>query len=164
MADTFGFSLNDAKRIGKAVRLVERDEPRQQLGGQNDAAISRGVRLLLAKHESTAGWDKETTAVVTIYNGDPVASAVTVVARNQFVTFPSDTACTQHWVALGHNGWGWQAVSRERACSGTCSMDWAGVDFSVMPGYEATATQVLGHIEGCIKWLNVTTCSTSTTG
>jgi hypothetical protein len=162
VADTFGFSLNDAKRIGKAVRLIERDEPRQSLGGPNDAAISRGVRLLIAKHESTAGWAKETTAVVTVYNGDPIASAITVVAHNQFVTFPTNTACTQHWVALGHNGWGWQAVSRERACSHTCSMDWAGVDFSGLPNYAQTATQVLGHEAGCIKWFNVTTCSTST--
>lgn len=157
MADTFGFSLNDAKRIGKAVRLIERDEPRQSLGGPNDAAISRGVRLLIAKHESTAGWAKETTAVVTVYNGDPVESAMTMVARNQFVTFPDGTACTQHWVALGHNGWAWQAVSRERACAHTCSMDWAGVDFSVIPGFDAAKVQLLGHGSSgpCMQWYNV---------
>ena len=160
---TFGFNLEDAKRIGRAVRLVERDEPRQELVGDQASVVSRGVRLLLAKHEGASGWPKETTAVLTVYNGDPLASAVTVVANNQFVTFPTGTACTQHWVALGHNGWGWQAVSRERACSGTCSMDWAGVDFSAMPGYQATATQVLGHEAGCIKWLDVATCATSTT-
>jgi len=161
---TFGFNLEDAKRIGRAVRLVERDEPRQELVGDQAGVVSRGVRLLLAKYAATSQWTKESTAVVTVYNGTTLASAVTVVAHNQFVTFPSNTACTHHWVALGHNGWGWEAVSRERACTETCSMDWAGVDFSVMPGYAATATQVLGHIEGCIKWLNVTTCSTSTTG
>jgi hypothetical protein len=158
VADTFGFSLNDSKRIGKAVRLVERSEPRQQLGGQNEAAISRGVRLLIGKHEGSNGWAKETTAVVTIYNGDPIASAVTVVARNQFVTFPTSADCTQHWVALGHNGWGWQAINRERACTTTCSMDWAGVDFSAFPGFDEDKIQLLGHNTSgpCLLWYDVT--------
>lgn len=159
---TFGFNLDDAKRIGRAVRLVERDEPRQELVGDQAGVVSRGVRLLLAKYESASQWSKGSSAVVTIYNGSPISAAMTMVANNQFVTFPSNTACTHHWVALGHNGWGWEAISRERACTGTCSMDWAGVDFSAMPGYSANATQVLGHIEGCIKWLDVTTCATST--
>ena len=172
MADTFGFSLNDAKRIGKAVRLIERDEPRQSLGGPTDAAISRGVRLLIAKHESTAGWAKETTAVVTVYNGDPIASAMTMVASNQFLTFSTTTACTQRWVALGHNGWGWYAVSQEKACTATCSMDYAGVDFAALPGFDRTKIQLLGHSSGTtasdstdcvsIRWYDITTCSTST--
>lgn len=162
MADTFGFSLNDAKRIGKAVRLIERDEPRQSLGGPNDASISRGVRLLIAKHESTAGWAKETTAVVTVYNGDPIASAVTVVARNQFLTFSTTTACTQRWVALGHNGWGWYAVNQERVCTATCSMEVSGVDFSTLPGYQPTATQMIGHVAGCIQWFDIAACAAST--
>lgn len=162
MADTFGFSLTDAKRIGRAVRLVERDEPRQDLSGEKDATLSRGVRLLIAKHESTAGWAKETTATVTVYNGDPLASAITVVARNQFLTFSTSTACTQRWVALGNNGWGWYAVSQERACTATCSMERSGVDFSALPGFVANQVQLLGHdASACLKWYSVTTCSTA---
>lgn len=169
--ETYGFSLNDCKRIGKAVRLVERDEPRQQLGGSNEAAISRGVRLLIAKHESTAGWAKETTAVVTIYNGDPFASALTVVAHNQFLTFSTTTACTQRWVALGNNGWGWYAISQEKACTSTCSMDYSGVDFGAVPGFDSSKIQLLGHGAGstatdstaCVslQWYDITTCSTA---
>jgi len=164
VADTFGFSLNDAKRIGKAVRLIERDEPRQSLGGPNDASISCGVRLLLAKHEGTDGWAKETTAVVTVYNGDPIAPAMTMLARNQFLTFSTTTACTQRWVALGHNGWGWYAVSQERVCAATatCSMEVSGVDFSTLQGYQPTATQMLGHAAGCIRWFDIATCATAT--
>ena len=172
MADTFGFTLNDSKRIGKAVRLVERDEPRQQLGGQNEAAISRGVRLLIGKHEGSNGWAKETTAVVTIYNGDPIVSAVTVVAHNQFLTFSTTTACTQRWVALGNNWWGWYAVNQEKACTSTCSMDYAGVDFAALPGFSRAKIQLLGHNSGTtasdstdcvsIRWFDIATCSTST--
>lgn len=171
MADTYGFSLNDAKRIGKAVRLVERDEPRQQLGGQNDAAISRGVRLLIAKYESTTPWEKATTATVTIYNGNPLVSAVTIVAQNQFLTFSTSTACTQRWVALGHNGWGWYAVAQEKACTATCSMEYSGIDFSGLPNFDQTKIQILGHGSGTtasdstdcvsIRWYDITDCSTA---
>lgn len=164
MADTFGFSLTDAKRIGRAVRLVERDEPRQDLSGEKDATVSRGVRLLLAKHEGTAGWPKETTATVTVYNGDPLESAITVAATNQFVTFPTSDDCTHHWVALGNNGWGWYAVSRERACPDDCTMDWAGVDFAAIPQFDDTKTQLLGHELGCLKWIDTIECITAAGG
>jgi len=164
VADTFGFSLNDAKRIGRAVRVVEREGARQDLTGEKDGTVSRGVRLMLAKHESINGWAKGTTATVTVYNGDSLSSAITVAASNQFVTFPTNTACTQHWVALGNNGFGWFAVSRERACSGTCSMDWAGVDFSAMPNFDADKIQLLGHSSSdpCLQWYDITTCGTAT--
>jgi hypothetical protein len=163
VADTFGFSLTDAKRIGRAVRLVERDEPRQDLSGEKDATVSRGVRLLLAKHEGTAGWPKETTATVTVYNGDPFESAITVVAHNQFLTFSTTTQCTQRWVALGNNGWGWYAINQEKACTATCSMDWAGVDFSAMPNFDADKIQLLGHNSSgpCLQWYDILTCSTA---
>lgn len=161
MADTFGFSLNDAKRIGKAVRLVERDEPRQQLGGQNDAAISRGVRLLIAKKESTSSWATGTTAVVTIYNGDTLASAVTVVARNQLLHIGTSQTCDSRWLALGHNGWGWYAIAQRRDSTATCTMEVLGVDFSTVANYQSTATQILGHESGCIKWVDVTNCTTA---
>ena len=155
---TYGFSDGDAKRIGRVVRSTEKHPHTIRLQSPVAEGAAPGVRLLIAKLEGASGWAKQTTAVVTIYNGDPVASAVTVVARNQFVTFASGTACTQQWVALGHNGWGWQAVSRERACDGTCSMDWAGVDFSVIPGFEATKVQLLGHSSSgpCMQWYSVT--------
>jgi hypothetical protein len=162
VADTFGFSLSDAKRIGRAVRLVERDEPRSDLSGERDATLSRGVRLLIAKLESTAGWPKETTATVTVYSGDSLSSAITVVARNQFVTFSTTTECTQRWVALGNNGWGWYAINQERACTATCSMEHSGVDLSGVPGFDSTKIQMLGHDSTgpCLQWYSVTTCST----
>ena len=163
MADTFGFSLSDSKRIGKAVRLVERDEPRQQLGGQNEAAISRGVRLLIGKHEGSNGWATGSTALVTVYNGAPgsVASAVTVVAYNHYIKFSSDTDCTSRWVALGNNGFGWLPVNSQSDC-GTCVSEVGGVDFKYFPGYARTSEQILGHDNnGCIKWFDTVTCATA---
>ena len=169
---TYGFSEEDSKRIGKAVRLTERHVGKDSLSGPSAERGGIGVRRLIGKHEGSNGWAKETTAVVTIYNGDPIVSAVTVVAHNQFLTFSTTTACTQRWVALGNNGWGWYAVNQEKACTSTCSMDYAGVDFAALPGFSRAKIQLLGHNSGTtasdstdcvtIRWFDITTCSTST--
>jgi hypothetical protein len=115
MANAYGFSADDAKRIGRAVRVVERLPPQLQNTGPATPEVSRGVRLLLAKHEGSNGWAVNASAVVTIHNGTPgsVASASTIVAYNQFLRIPasSGTAAGDDWVALGHNGFGWYAVS-----------------------------------------------------
>lgn len=159
---TYGFSSEDAKRIGAVVRQVEGDRTGRRIGAGGGSGATAGVRLLLAKHEGTAGWSKGSTAVVTIHAGDTIASVETMVARNHFVSFATVTACTQRWVALANNGFGWYVVNRERACTATCTTEVAGVDFSLVPGYVATATQILAHEAGCIKWLNTTTCATAT--
>lgn len=162
MAGAYGFSEGDAKRIGKAVRLVERIGPLSERSGQQESVLSRGVRLLIGKHEGSAGWAVGSSAVVTVHNGSPIASAMTVVAHNQFLTIPSGTACTSRWVALGHNGWGWYAVAREPTCTGTCSMTVAGIDFSIVPEYAADKIQLLGHsAAGCLRWYSITTCATA---
>lgn len=158
----YGFSEGDAKRIGRAVRRVERNDFRIKLGGPNDQGAAPGVRLLLAKHAGTS-WPTESTAVVTIYNGEPgsVASALTVVAYNHYIEFGTDTACTNRWVALGHNGFGWLAIDSQSDC-GTCVSEAGGIDFRALPGYQKTTEQVLGHDGGgCIKWFDTTTCATT---
>ena len=172
MANAYGFSADDAKRIGRAVRVVERLPPQLQNTGPATPEVSRGVRLLLAKHESSNGWAVNASAVVTIHNGTPgsVASASTIVAYNQFLTIPGGTACTTRWVALGHNGFGWYAVAREPVCTSTCTMAVAGIDFSALPGYASNAIQLLGHsgstatdatVCAALQWYSITTCSTA---
>ena len=158
----FGFNENDAKRIGKAVRLAERNPSKPDLGQPDYGGRSPGVRLLIGQH-SGSSWASGSTAVVTVYNGPPggVASAVTVVAYNHYVRFASDTNCTNRWVALGHNGFGWIAIDSQSDC-GTCVSAVGGVDFRVFPGYSRTTEQVLGHdTSGCIKWFSTTTCATA---
>ena len=173
---TFGFSEGDAKRIGKAVRVVERLPSQFENTGPLNPEVSRGVRLLIGQVESTAGWAKGSTAVVKVYTGTNPASAMTVVARNQFLTFSTSTACTQKWVALGHNGWGWYAVAQEPVCTATCTMEFAGIDFSALPNFNASTIQLLGHNQAqthtagtdaycsnvaSLRWYDVTTCSTA---
>jgi hypothetical protein len=165
---TYGFSEGDSKRIGKAVRLVERMGSLSETRGQSAPEVSRGVRLLLAKHDGTNGWAVGASATVTVHNGQPMASALTVVAYNQFLTFSTTDGCTTRWVALGHNGFGWYAIAREPDCTATCSMTLAGINFAALPGYSAGTIQLLGHsaadtttnATACasIQWYSITTC------
>ena len=170
----FGFNQNDAKRIGRAVRVVERLGAGSETSGPQNAEVSRGVRLLLAKHEGSAGWAVGASAVVTVHNGSPIASAMTMVAYNQFLTMSSGTACTSRWVALGHNGWGWYAVAREPTCTSTCSMTIAGIDFAALPNFDGGKIQLLGHNKAqtatagtdaycsnvaSLRWYDLTTCA-----
>lgn len=159
----FGFNENDAKRIGRAVRAVERDPTKVRLGGPDADGAAPGVRLLIAKHEGT-GWPTGSTAVVTLYNGDvpsSVASAMTMVAYNHYIKFSTDPNCTVRWVALGHNGFAWHPVDSQGDC-GTCVSLIGGVDFRVFPGYANTSVQMLGHDSGgCIRWYDVFTCATA---
>lgn len=172
----FGFSERDARRIGRAVRVVERMDSVTDTSGPATPEVSRGVRLLLAKHESTSGWAKGTTAMVTVYNGQTLASALTVVAVNQFVTFPTNTACTSQWVALGHNGWNWYVLNQNQTCTATCSMTYGGIDFSALPNFDSGKIQLLGHNQAqtatagtdaycsnvaSLRWFDITTCSTA---
>lgn len=160
---TYGFSEGDAKRIGKVVRLVERGPDKVRLSGPSADGAAPGVRLLIGQH-SGSSWATGSTAVVTVYNGAPgsVASAVTVAAYNHYIPFGSDTNCTNRWVALGHNGFGWVPVDSLSAC-GTCVSEAGGIDFRALPNYSRTTEQVLGHdTSGCIKWFDTTTCATAT--
>jgi hypothetical protein len=159
---TYGFNENDAKRIGRAVRQVERGPNRIELGGPSADGAAPGVRLLIAKHEGSS-WPTGSTAVVTIYNGPPgsAVSAMTMVAYNQYISFSTDSTCTARWVALGHNGFAWHPVDSQSDC-GSCVREIGGVDFRVFPGYARTAVQLLGHDgSGCIKWYDIFTCSTA---
>jgi len=157
----FGFNENDAKRIGKAVRAVERDPTKVRLGGPSADGAAPGVRLLIARHEGIS-WAMGATATVTVYNGLPgaVASALTMVAYNHHISFGSNTQCTSRWVALGHNGFAWHPVAPAPPCGDCFTI--GGTDFKSFAGFSQTATQILGHdAGGCISWFDVKTCATN---
>lgn len=159
---TYGFDEQSVKRIGKAVRISEKFPAKVRLGGPDRSGANPGVRMLLAKHTGTA-WATGTTAVVTIYNGDPgaVATAGTVVAYNHYINF-STAGCDSKWLTLGHNGFHWHPTDAQGDC-GTCVSLVGGLDFRAIPGYVQTNVQFLGHESnaGCVMWFNVQTCSTA---
>lgn len=159
---TYGFSEGDAKRIGRAVRLVERFPEKVSLGSLGAEGAAPGVRLLIAKHDR-GYWATGATATVTVYNGDPgsLTAVGTIVAYNQFVQFSEDPVASARWVALGHNGFGWHPVDSQ-SDNLDCISEIGGIDFAVFVGFAKTATQILGHDgNGCIKWYDVFTCATA---
>jgi hypothetical protein len=109
---TFGFSANDAKRIGAAVRIVEGDRTGRRAGSGYTPGVNAGVRIMLGKIGSAA-WSKATTATVTIWAGEQgsEASVATVVARNYFAAIPSGSS--GRWVGLSNNGFGWVLIAAE---------------------------------------------------
>jgi hypothetical protein len=110
----YGFSEDDAKRIGHAVKVVERSGPTLKTSGVENAAGAAGVRLTIAR-VGTA-FTANATATVTMHKGFPgsVASALTMVGWNQFLQLSTHTAVTNPYVAFGHNGNGWIAVAAQR--------------------------------------------------
>lgn len=155
---TYGFNENDAKRIGRAVRHVERGAQRIQLGGPNADGAAPGVRLLIAKHEGNE-WKTGEFATVTVWNGEQgdVVPRLTLVAYNQYVQFSTHEVCTVRWVALGHNGFNWHPVDFQSDCN-TCISQAGGIDFTVLKNFQPTAVQILGHDAGCLQWFDVFQC------
>ena len=116
----FGFGPDDIKRIGSAVRIVERG-PTMQVQPQMDSASVRQFPIMLGTAGSAA-WTKQTSKTVTIYSGTPhtvtglppsSASAMTLTAFNIFANITTTTAITSRWVAVSNNGWGWYCVAAE---------------------------------------------------
>ena len=114
---TYGFSEEDAKRIGKSVRLTERYVGKGSLSGPSSDRGGIGVRLVLGTHNSAA-WAKNAQKTITIYSGYPTTadsrptqSAYTVVAHNVFTDI--STGATARWVAVSCNGFGWYMIAAE---------------------------------------------------
>jgi hypothetical protein len=111
---TYGFSEEDAKRIGKSVRLTEKHVGKEPLSGPSNDRGAAGVRIMIGK-VGTAEWSKASSAVITLYVGPPstatsrpTATAGTMVAHNIFATIPSSA-----YVAMSNNGFGWYAIAAE---------------------------------------------------
>lgn len=110
----FGFSEEDAKRIGTAVKVVERSGPRLRTSGPDNDRGAAGVRIMIGQ-VGTAAWSKASSAVITLYAGPPstatsrpTASVGTQVAHNIFADIP-----TSAYVAVSNNGFGWYVIAAE---------------------------------------------------
>lgn len=115
----FGFSERDARRIGRAVRVVERMDSCTDTSGPATPEVSRGVRVMIGTF-GTAAWGKASSATLTIHagppgsTGRPTATAGTVVAYNIFADI-STASSTARWAAISNNGFGWYVVAAECA-------------------------------------------------
>lgn len=113
MAGVFGFSSDDAKRIGAVVRQVESSRGKT-LGGVDATGAAVGARMMLAKRAAIT-WGKTSSAVVTAYGGSHPATVNvgTIMAWNYFADLPAPSTATQNWVALSNNGYGWIVIAAE---------------------------------------------------
>jgi len=120
---TYGFNERDAKRVGKAVRQSERMPPKVKLGGPQRGGANPGVRIMLGTVH-TNDWNKRSTALVTVYAGEPhtatglpTASAGTVVCWNVMANVASVTTAvstaTSVWVQMSFNGFAGYALGVE---------------------------------------------------
>lgn len=109
----YGFNEGDARRIGRAVRAVEKLPPKITLGGPGGEGAAPGVRMMLGKIDGQ-GWNKGFDQTITIWTGAPgsEASALTVVAHNYFAAIGTSDN-TARWVAVSNNGWGWILIAAE---------------------------------------------------
>jgi hypothetical protein len=169
---TYGFSASDAKRIGAAVRIIERDRTGRHASSGANVGANAGVRCMLGQI-GTAAWNKNATATITIYAGTPGSetTAGTLVARNYWADLSTSTS-TSRWAVVSNNGFGWLLIAAEidaEAQTNTCSLTIGNFSLTQLPNYSASQIQLLGHeagntsntCSGSLTWYNITTCSTA---
>ena len=110
---TYGFNETDVKRIGRAVRHVERGPQKVHLGGPNASGAAPGVRMMVGKTDGDA-WNKGNDKTITIFTGTPGSevSALTAKAYNYFANIGTSDN-TARWVGVSNNGWGWVLIAAE---------------------------------------------------
>lgn len=133
------FSHGSAKRIAKAVRIVEggnRDQP--PLTFEHPIPGASPLKLATV----TGQWATGATASLTFYG---ITNTVSV--QNLHMPVEVATGASAECV-IGKAGGTWTLVS---------------VNFGKLKAFAANKVQVLGHNdEGYAQWYSVTTCATST--
>jgi hypothetical protein len=155
------FTKRDAQRIANCVASFERGK-RKQKGikyQRNYAGGGSPVRL----GKTTAAWSKGTLATIRLYEeGTP---------PNETAASPEETleGCVNHFADVDADRWvvvakgvtgAWYLAEYERSGDdGSCrSPNVGGDDLTKLEGYNAGATQILGHVNGCLKWIDTTDC------
>lgn len=152
------FTRPAADRIAKVVRRVE-------LGNRDGAplvydrigdSVPAGSALKLATF--TGAWQTGTYKTVTLHGSTQTASVYNW-------TTPVASASTARYVIFGKASGTNAAVEIQlRATGQTCTMSLGSLDLTTLPGFNASAVQLLGHNDSgpCLQWYSVTTCSTAT--
>lgn len=172
-----GRRLDNSDRGGlitvEAVRRLARAAQRVENGGRNikppalrTAFDEGGDPVRLGK--TTEAWTKGTTTELELIFQDNCADeglgsgsgADTIEAHNRSHDVAEGVECV---VALAANGC-WYLVEAggcdEGSGSGECGcLTLAGQDLTTIAGYDAAATQVLGHEAGCLTWISTTQCT-----
>ena len=156
-----GFTRQDASRIAKVVRTVEGVGstgvgPYHPYRGGDD-----GDPVRLGK--TTAAWTKGTLATITLYEDGTPPSETTATPATTLEKCVNKVADVENdrWVIVAKGMTGsWYLVEYERrGADGSCrSPNVGGDDLTKLSGYNATKTQILGHVNGCLQWIDTTAC------
>lgn len=117
--------------------------------------------------KTTATWEKNTTATLEVWeSGTPPNETKTTGQTLEAVNKTGKVSANVFViVAKGQTGKWYlvEAASCDDSGSGSGSgcgcVAIAGHDLTSIDGYDDTKTQVLGHEQGCLKWIDTTECS-----
>jgi hypothetical protein len=173
-----GRRLDNSDRGGlitvEAVRRLARAAQRIENGGRNikapplRTAFDEGSGDPVRLGRTTEKWAKGTTTELELIFEDSCedeglgSGAETIEAHNLSQDVAEGVQCV---VALAANGC-WYLVEAggcdegSGSGSGECEcLTLAGQDLTTIAGYDAEATQVLGHEAGCLTWISTTQCT-----
>jgi hypothetical protein len=152
-------SVESARRIAEVVRKVEggnRDIPPLPLR----TAYDDGGEVRLCK--TTEKWAKDTVSELEVWEAGTATApeesspAETITASNVFYDVDSGVFVV---IAKAANGRWYLVEAGDTADGSSCkSPAIGGEDLTTVSGYDAAKTQVLGHEDGCLKWIDTTTC------
>jgi hypothetical protein len=160
------FTVDDARRIANAVRVVE-------LGNRNEAPLKfrrvlesgRGGGVLQIG-TFTGDWPIGELKTVTFYNVTSTPNTASV--RNLCVPsvgFSTSNTAEARYVIFGRVKYytSEPVVVEIQQSTATCTLILGSVDLATIDGYVGDEEQLLGHSDGaCLKWFSVTTCATAT--
>ena len=163
-------SADSARRVGRMLSAYEGGDRAitpyvtpNAYGGGGDTE----TRIKIGK--TTTLWTKETLSdEIEIYVYDHTAAALIPVVPAETVTKcvnPCRTVKGGKWVVLAsHDDESdedavWALVMTEGRDVDDCEdMTFGGDDLELVQGYDAGATQVLGHVAGCLQWIDTSNC------
>lgn len=163
-----------ARRIAKAVQAYEQNRTNIKAKPLRTMSDDGGASIRLAR--VTEDWAKDTEAdVQLIYerscedegsggSDGSGSGGETVTAWNRIFPIPAGAtveiteAVNGCWYVVAA-GCGEEDLSGDESGSGCGCTAIAGHDLTTVEGYEAEATQILGHENGCLKWFDTTECS-----
>lgn len=164
------FTLDDAQRINSVVSTIE-NARRDRKPSVLPRAFSGGTSIRMCK--TIADWEVGSTQLVELWEyGDFPAEARNdpiqrFTAHNKLFRVKSGA-----FVYIGKAGNGrWYLIGAGRATEdynsapgGGLTLGCAGVavgseDLTSLPGYSAGKQQILSHVNGCLRWVDVVGCS-----
>ena len=170
--DKVTFTRPAAERIAKVVRRFEQGDRGAEPLYFDRAGAGAGNSFALKVGTFTGNWQAGTYKVVTL-DGSTQTASVYNFCNSSIGGSTSNTTQTRY-VIFGKAG-GTNAVveiqaGATQATECTATLTLGSINFSQLPGFDASVIQMLGHgaqntastCSGGLQWFSIATCSTAT--